>query len=271
MQGLSWTIYRTHCNTLQHTATHCNSTHLVGYDINARVVTNNLPNTLQHTATHCTTLQHTATAHTSSEITSMRGLSRTIWAIASISLRLKTWRTRKWVTHTCHMTHSYLWHDSFICVTHLIHVWHMCDVKFMCVSWRVSPCNDIHVDIQVNKSCRTYTRNRVICTQMSLAHICMRHVTHGNGSCRACEWVMSCMWMCRVTHVNESWHASISMQINAHYNTMQHTATQCNTLHASKHLTYMAIWIYKRVRIQIWTYVHINTYIGIQSNTKITR
>ena len=38
------------CNTLQHTATHCNTLHSIA-DCN----------TLQHTATHCNTLQHTAT------------------------------------------------------------------------------------------------------------------------------------------------------------------------------------------------------------------
>jgi len=29
-----------------------------------------------------------------------------------------------WLIHICDMTHSYLWHDSFICVTWRIHVWH---------------------------------------------------------------------------------------------------------------------------------------------------
>ena len=41
----------TNCNTMQHTATHCNTLqHTATYC-----------NTLQHTATHCNTLQHTAT------------------------------------------------------------------------------------------------------------------------------------------------------------------------------------------------------------------
>jgi len=43
-----------HCNTLQHTATHCNP-HI------ACKRTHPHCNTLQHTATHCNTLQHTAT------------------------------------------------------------------------------------------------------------------------------------------------------------------------------------------------------------------
>jgi len=38
-----------HCNTLQHTATHCNT------------LRSRRRQTVQHTATHCNTLQHTAT------------------------------------------------------------------------------------------------------------------------------------------------------------------------------------------------------------------
>jgi len=49
----------------------------------------------------------------------------------------------------CDMTHSYVWHDSFICVTWLIHmcdmthsyVWH--DV-FMCVPWLANLCAMTH-------------------------------------------------------------------------------------------------------------------------------
>jgi len=48
-----------HCNTFQHTATHCTSHEgLVAYWM-PRAST--LCRTLQHTATHCNTLQHTAT------------------------------------------------------------------------------------------------------------------------------------------------------------------------------------------------------------------
>jgi len=41
-----------HCNTLQHTATHCNTLQFIWYGAHC--------NTLQHTATHCNTLQHIA-------------------------------------------------------------------------------------------------------------------------------------------------------------------------------------------------------------------
>jgi len=50
-----------------------------------------------------------------------------------------------WLIHTCDMTHSYVWHDSSICVTWLIH---MCDVtpsqvwhdSFVCVAWCGHDC-----------------------------------------------------------------------------------------------------------------------------------
>jgi len=53
-----------------------------------------------------------------------------------------TWLVRKCdiLIRTCDMTHSYVWHDSFVCVTWLIH---MCDLthsyvwhdSFVCVTW----------------------------------------------------------------------------------------------------------------------------------------
>jgi len=75
----------THCNTLQHTATHCN--------------------TLQHTATHCNTLQHTAlwiwhTTHCPDNC--MRNLSYN--CMGSFS-------------------DAHAWHDPFILVRSLIHMW----------------------------------------------------------------------------------------------------------------------------------------------------
>ena len=40
----------------------------------------------------------------------------------------------------CEMNHSYVWNDSFICMTWLIHVWdvthsHVCYCSFICVTW----------------------------------------------------------------------------------------------------------------------------------------
>jgi len=54
-----------------------------------------------------------------------------------------------WLIHMCDMTHSYVWHVPFICVTWLMHacdmthsyVWHD---SFMCVTWLIHMCNTTH-------------------------------------------------------------------------------------------------------------------------------
>jgi len=63
-----------------------------------------------------------------------------------------------WLIHLCGMTHSYVWHNSFICVTWLIHLcdvaWliHTCDIthsyvwhdSFICVTWLIHICDMTH-------------------------------------------------------------------------------------------------------------------------------
>ena len=54
-----------------------------------------------------------------------------------------------WLIHMCDMTHAYVWHDSFICVAWLIH---MCDMthayvwhdSFICVPWLIQMCAMTH-------------------------------------------------------------------------------------------------------------------------------
>ena len=54
-----------------------------------------------------------------------------------------------WLIHMCVMTHSYVWHDSFICVTWLIHTCDMthsyvCHDSFICVPWLIHMCEMTH-------------------------------------------------------------------------------------------------------------------------------
>ena len=51
--------------------------------------------------------------------------------------------------HTCGMTHSYVWHDSFICVTWCIHMCdmmhsHVCHDSFVCATWLIRMCDMTH-------------------------------------------------------------------------------------------------------------------------------
>ena len=90
-----------------------------------------------------------------------------------------------WMLNICGVTHSYVWHDSFIrvmwlnrrtcvwhdsfvCVTWLIHMWHD---SFTCSHWSL-----IHT-------------HPAYCAQMW-----MSHVTHMNELCKTYESVMSHIW-----------------------------------------------------------------------------
>jgi len=47
-----------------------------------------------------------------------------------------------WLMHMCDMTHSYVWHDSCICVTWLIHMYDMTHAYvFMCETRLVHTCD----------------------------------------------------------------------------------------------------------------------------------
>jgi len=137
------------CNTLQHTATHCNALLQLQHNVRlasciqtiSRVWTSHM----QHTATHCNTLQHTAThIRCLGSHSTITCLSRTVyhewWHDACVlwhhSFIRVTWR-RRVVTpliHTCDMTHaccdttySYVWHDAYV-------LWHE---SFIRVTWRI--------------------------------------------------------------------------------------------------------------------------------------
>jgi len=71
----------THCNTMYNTATHCSALQLAATHCNTLQHTAAHCNTLSHTATHCNTLQHTAThcntlQHTATHCNRTRALPR---------------------------------------------------------------------------------------------------------------------------------------------------------------------------------------------------
>jgi len=84
----------TQCNTLQHGALHCATLHHSAIHCNTVQHSSTHCNTPQHTATLCNTLQHTATH----------------WKAHCVMCET-------WLIHLCHMTHPYVWHGWFICVT----------------------------------------------------------------------------------------------------------------------------------------------------------
>jgi len=95
--------------------------------------------------------------------------------------------------HTSDMTHSYVWHDSFICVTWLIHT---CDMTHSHVWFLL-----VHVN--------------------SLKHF-VDHSTETSRYEALCDMINSLQHA--ATRCNTLLHTA------THCNTLQHTATHCNTL-----------------------------------------
>jgi len=102
-----------------------------------------------------------------------------------------------WLINVCDMTHSCVWHDSFICVTGL---WRdSCEW----VTWLGRMCNLMHSYV-------CYTYDEFICLPTNAVRI---------GTCHLCDMTHSCVWhdafmsvtwcihMCDVTH-SYVWHDS---------------------------------------------------------------
>jgi len=104
------------------------------------------------------------------------------------------------LSSVCDMTHTYVWHDSFICVPWLIHMcamthswvsfcaplicmWHD---SYICVPWLIHMCDMTHPWVS-------------LCTPL----ICMWHDSYTRDMTRArMTWRIH---MCDMTHLNVAW------------------------------------------------------------------
>jgi len=113
----------------------------------------------------------------------------------------------------CDMTHSYVGHDSFICVTWLIH---MCDMThsyvrldaFMCVTWLIHMCDMTHLCMCDMARC--------ICVT------CLIHVWRDSSI------VLIYVWHDSLPCLMHTWHDS--PQSDAFMYDMTHTHVTCHIL-----------------------------------------
>jgi len=115
-----------------------------------------------------------------------------------------------WLIHMRDMTHtrdmySYVWHDVYSsaqCVSFLpvTPISCMCNVTIKCVTWLIDMCDHP----QLSRIIQLYKNDFFVITWwFHVDHY--SNVTHVYKSCHALyEWVMSRIWMGRVTHLNES-------------------------------------------------------------------
>jgi len=177
-----------------------------------------------------------------------------------------------------------VWHDSFICVTWLIHIWvtwhiHMCDIThsyvrydaLICATWLIHMCDMTHL----------YVRDDSFICVTWLIHMCDRELF----TCKKlmemierwqwvmpsiCAWVISpistCvvsrMWMSHVPHIYMRWVTHVRKSCPqrervtaAHYNTPQCTATHCNTLQRT---ATQCAWVVSRMRKSRGTHLGIS-------------
>ena len=117
------TLIATHCNTLQHTTAHYNALKQIVTHCNTLPQIATHRNRLQQIATHGNALQHTATQWAG---TTCRTRSHPLMTTRDLFIRM-TWLIYTWIVtpqgrlvargHACLeqlITHSYLWHDSFM-------------------------------------------------------------------------------------------------------------------------------------------------------------
>ena len=120
-----------------------------------------------------------------------------------------------WLSPVCDMTHAYVWHDSFICVTWLDHtrtpacvtrLLYVCDMTLVCVwhdscicvTWLIHMCDMTHTYawhdsfICVTHSCTCVTRlNHTNTCLYDMTPVCA-----WNDSCTCVTWLMH---MCEIT------------------------------------------------------------------------
>jgi len=105
----------THCNTLQllHTAAHCTATH---FDT-LQPCTAMSHNTPQHPATHSELTSGDEGAGKDSSLMSRDSHTSPPAPTTELPHAYAVHCTATCHTHTCHMTHTCVWHDSFMRVT----------------------------------------------------------------------------------------------------------------------------------------------------------
>jgi len=126
-----------------------------------------------------------------------------------------------WLVHMCDMTHSYVWHDSFIRVTWLI----VCHDSFICVTWLIHVCGMTHSYV--------WHDWLVLMCDKTDAHVC-----HDSFVCvprASCDMIHSYVWhelsmgvtwilhMCDLTHSYVWYDSCIYVIWRMHISDMTHS------------------------------------------------
>ena len=104
---------------------------------------------------------------------------------------MSQWHVTCEVTQSCHVpsrTHSYVWHDSSIYVTCLVH---MCD-SFICVTWRIRMCGMTHS--YVWRDSFMYVTWLIHMCNVTHPHVWRDSSIHGTWLIYTCDTTHSYAW-----------------------------------------------------------------------------
>jgi len=153
------------------------------------------------------------------------------------SICLTTHSRRAWLIHMCDVIHSYVWRDSFICVTWLIHVCDMTHDSFICVTWFIHVCDATHSYVWHDSFiCVTWLIHMCDMTHW-LIHMC--DVTHSYVWRDAFTCVTWCIRMCDMTH-SYVWHNSCACATRLIH--FCHDLFTCDMTHAYVWHTHWYVW-----------------------------
>jgi len=205
------------CNTLQHTAAHCN---LCGRLDFRRTVSNYLPRTgsvlqcvavccsvLQCVAVCCSVLQCVAVCYMNTFLNALNKGARfqedgfklvaKHWRPALNDVRPEKWNP--WLRRIFTYRLSHVWMSHVTRMNESCHTYE----RVMSYVWMSRATH-------MNESCRTYEwfMSHIWMTHVThecfMPHTWMIQVTHMNESCRTYEWVMPHVWMSQAARMNES-------------------------------------------------------------------
>jgi len=108
------------------------------------------------------------------------------------------------------MTHSYVWHDSSICFTSLIHMFymslsHVWHDSFICVTWLIHMCDMTHSYVWHDSFvCVTWLIHMCDMTRpyvLQVSFICFTWAIHMCDVTRPCVWHDACIFV----HEHTEW------------------------------------------------------------------
>jgi len=168
-----------------------------------------------------------------------------------------------WLIHTCNTTHSNAWHDTFEWVTY---------------EWVMSPCYATSHSSLTSHMYQSYHTYQWIMSHEWYVMLHARHVTHSYvqqdslNATHSYEWhVMWCfISLAAMCHITRPYMSFDSITQTTHCNTLQHTATHCNTSWRVMWLVHTCHWTQSHVPQVLFTYVTpltFNSLVGMRDMT----